>query len=236
MRAYTSYSVTSPRDAVEEKLQRIEEYTAGWHFGEGSPMDRGAMERVRQLHEIGKGLGLSAGVFPHEDGNVSIMFKAGNHYLEVLCRSDETYSLTLEEGDGHPFTLVKEEENVSLSSALKEIFALVKQEFLWDFSDSSIETNTTMNWDDSPLYALSMQPSIEMEPPYARPNVELASSMLIVSGDASPPNPSANIYLSGMETPRLWEILSFTGQYQPYHLTLRSQERKERTLIHATEI
>ncbi len=199
-------------------------------------MDPGAMGRVRQLHEVGKGLGLLADVFPHEDGDVSIMFKAGNHYLEVLCLSDETYSLTLEEGDGHPFTLVKEEENVSRPYVLKEIAALVKQEPLWNSSDSSIETTTATIWNDLHLYALSMEQSVEIEHLYARPNVELASSMLIASVAAPLPYPSANISLSGMDTPRLWEILSFTGHYQLYPLTLRSQERKERTLIHATEI
>ena len=249
MNTYISYSVTdrqidnkqdsissSLRETVEEKLQRIEGYTSGWHFGEGSPMSPGAMEGVRELHRVGKNLGLLADVFPHEDGDVSIMFKAGNHYLEVLCLPDETFSLTLEKGDGYPFTLVDENENVSWSDVLKEIDALVTQEPLWNSFDSSIQTSTAIFMDGSQPGALSIQQSVWMGPLCARTNVELVSLILTASVAASPPNPSANIFLSGMDTPGLLESPSCTGDYQPYLPTLTLQERKEPTLIHATEI
>ena len=110
---------------LRKKLQRIGGYTSGWHFGKGSPMDPRVMDNIYKLHRVGKTLGLLMDdVFPHEDGDVSIMFKAGNHYLEVLCLSDETFYLTLEKGDRYPFMLVKEKENASWLDVLKEIVAL----------------------------------------------------------------------------------------------------------------
>ena len=184
-------------------------------------MGPGAMSRVRQLHEVGKDLGLLADVFPHEDGDVSIMFKAGNHYLEVLCLPDETYSLTLEEGDGHPFTLVEEKENASWWDVLKELAALTTQESLWNFSDSSIPTCIAVVWDDSHQNAFAIPKSIGTGLLYRKLNVGSLSSILTASAAASPPNPSVDISLSGMDTPELLEFLSSTGDYQSYRPTLR---------------
>ena len=249
MSTYTYYSVTDLqrdnkqdstsfplRDTVEEKLQRIEGYTSGWHFGEGSPMDPGAMNRVRQLHRIGKALGLLADVFPHEDGDVSMMFKAGNHYLEVLCLPDATFSLTLEEGDGHPFTLVKEKENASWWDVRTELVAFTTQEPLWNFSDSFIPTGTARVSDGSHQNAFAIQQSIGTGLLCWETNEESLSSILTASAAASPPNPSVNISLSGMDTPELLGFLSSTGDYQSYLLASRWPERKEPTLTHATEI
>ena len=180
------------RDTVEEKLHRMEKLPPGWHFGEGVPISPDAIKSARQLYKIGKAHGFLVGVFPHEDGDVSIMFKAGNRYLEVLCLPDGTFSFTLEEGDGHPFALVREQENVPLSIILIELDALPIQESSCDSSDSFTPISTILISGDSPLYVLETQQSAGMIPRCQQARGESRSSMLTVSAADSPLNPSAN--------------------------------------------
>lgn len=209
-RAVTHSGIRPPEnDPIDEKLQRMEEFGSGWHFGEGSPMRPEAMHCARQLHKFGKAFNLVADVFPHEDGDVSIMFKADNQYLEVLCMPDMKFSLTLEEGAEHPFRLVKENEEATLSDVFTELFTFVKPESLCHFFDSFTLTNIAAVSDDLHRTAFAILRNMQTEPHYWKTNVGLVSLIPIAYGNAPHHDPSVNIFEPDTETPT-WSGFRFS--------------------------
>lgn len=199
----------SQKVSVEKKLQRMAEFQFGWHFGEGLPIRVEAMSAAHQLHKLGKALGLATDVFPHEEGDVSIMFKAStaNRYLEVLCLPDMKYSLTLEEGTKHPFTLIKENEKATLFDVLTELLSFPKPEALWNFSDSFILTNTVPISNDLHRSVSKTLDAILTEPSFQKTNAGSVSLTLIAYANTHHPNQSANTSWRNMDKPALLESL-----------------------------
>ncbi len=196
-------------DSVEEKLRRMEEFQFGWHFGDGLPIRTEAMRAAHQLHKLGKELGLVTDVFPHEEGDVSIMFKASkaDRYLEVLCLPDMKFSLTLEKGTKHPFALIKENDEATLSDVITELLSFPKLESLWNFSDSFIRTNTVTILDDLHRSVSRTLDAILMEPPFPKTNAGSVLLTLIAYANTHHPNQSANTSWRGMVKPALLESL-----------------------------
>ena len=162
------------RDPVEEKLNRIAGFSSGWHFGEGVPFPVAVLRQTRQLHQLGKVLSLEADVFPHEDGDVSIMFKSGNQYLEILSQPGERFSFTLEEGTKHPFTLMERKEDVSFSDVVGKLLTFARSESVWDYCDSFTLTNTATSIADLPLNVFATLHAEPMERRWKRGNAGLA--------------------------------------------------------------
>ena len=209
---------TTLKDPVEEKLGEIGKFRTGWHFGEGLPMRPESIKTARKLHKVGKALGLADGVFPHEDGDVSIMFKAeeANQYLEILCLPDMKFSLTLEEGRGHPFTLIKENEDVTFEDVLKELQSFAKTEILWLFSGLYTQTNTIMILNDLHQSASATPQDMLMEPLFRKANAESVSSIPHVYYNASPLNLSASILRPNTVLQEWSAVLLSIGNYPPY--------------------
>ncbi len=220
---------TLEQDLVEEKLERIGGFHSGWHFGEGFPMRSDAMHCARQLHKFGKALDLVADVFPHEDGDVSIMFKADDRYLEVLCLPDMKFSLTLERGTEHPFTLMKENkenEEATLADVFTELLTFAKPESLWNFFDSFALTNTVRLSDDLHPIAFGTLGDAPTEPLSQRTNVGSALSTPIAYGNASHLNLFANTSWRDMARPELSEGPLSTGDYPLYLPMSKWPEKK----------
>lgn len=208
----------SPPDAVEEKLERFKTLPPGWRFGEGAALRPETLSQARQLHQFGKILSLDADVFPHEDGDVSIMFKSGNQYLEIGCLPGEKFSLTLEEGTDHPFTLVTETEETSFSRVIEELLTFARSESLWNYCDFFTPPTTATIWADSPLIVFTTPPNESMEVLCQRINAGLVYSMQTVCVNALQLNLSANTLLRGMELPQLSENPFISG-FSPRYLT-----------------
>ena len=204
----------SPPDAVEEKLNRFGTFQPGWRFGEGAALRPDTLSKARQLHQFGKVLSLAADVFPHEDGDVSIMFKSGNQFLEIGCLPGEKFSLTLEEGTDHPFTLVTETEETSLSGAIGELLTFARSESLWDYCDSFIPPTTATVWADSPLIVFATPQNESMEVLCQRINAGLVYSMETACVTALQLNLSVNTLVKGMETPQL-SVNPFISGFSP---------------------
>ncbi len=223
-------------DPVEEKLDRIQGFSAGWHFGDGVPIRPDALLCVRYLYRSGKALNLVADVFPHEDGDLSVMFKMDTHYLEVLCLPDMKFSLTQEEGVAPPFTLVKELEEVPLADIYEELFKFAKLGYLWDFSDFSTRIDTVSLSNGLPLRASITPLTMLTEPHSQKMNAGLALSMLIAYASVPPPNRSANIFETSMEEPVWLESLSSIGLFPTSRPTSKWTEKMGLQKTHATEI
>jgi len=208
----------SPLDAVEKKLDQFKTFPPGWRFGEGAALRPETLSQARQLHQFGKILSLDADVFPHEDGDVSIMFKSGNQYLEIGCLPGEKFSLTLEEGAGHPFTLVTETEETSFSRVIEELLTFARSESLWNYCDSFTPPTTATVWADSPLIVFATLPNEPMEVLCQRINAGLVYSMQTVCVTALQLNLSVNTLLRGMETPQL-SVNPFISGSSPRYLT-----------------
>ena len=208
----------SEQDPVEEKLNRIGGFTSGWHFGEGVPLRPDTLRQTRQLYQFGKVLSLDADVFPHEDGDLSIMFKSGNQYLEIWCMPGRKFSFTLEEGTDHPFILLEENEEATFSNVIKELLTFARSESLWDYCDSFTLTNTATVSADLPLIVFATPRTDPMEPLWQRTNAELACSTLIAYVNALQINTSANTLWKNMEKPMLSVDLSISG-FSPIYPT-----------------
>ena len=227
--------VTWIEDPVHKKIRRMGTFRAGWHFGEGAPIRPDALHAVLTLYEIGKGLNLAADVFPHEDGDASIMFKTqtGTRYLEVLCLPEEQFSLTVEEGTTHPFDLVEEKEEASLLQVLTALRSFAGSESLWPFFDSYTPTDIAPNLGDSPLSVFKTPPATLLEPLGQETSVALASLRTTVFGKILLLSRSASILGKSTETQMQSEARSFTGAF------LRSPQKprlsqEERAWTHAT--
>ena len=199
----TSCAGESPPDVVEEKLNRFGTFPPGWRFGAGVALRHDTLSQARQLYQFGKVLSLEADVFPHEDSDVSIMFKSGNQYLEIGCLPGEKFSLTLEEGTDHPFTLVTETEETSLSGVIEKLLTFARSESLWDYCDSFIPPTTATVWADSPLIVFATPQNESMEVLCRRINAGLVYSMETACVTALQLNLSVNTLVKGMETPQL---------------------------------
>ncbi len=208
-------------DPVEEKLKRIERFTAGWHFGEGLPLDAGALRQTREIHQFGKALSLEADVFPHEDGDLSIMFKSGNQYLEIWCQPGGRLSFSIEEGMDHPFTLVTENKTASFSDVLTELLTFARSESLWDYCGSFTPISTAAVLTDSPLTVFAIPRVEKMENLCQRMNAELAYSTITACVSALQINISVNTFQKNMEELRLSENPHISGFSPIYQRELR---------------
>lgn len=188
------------RDPVEEKLNRIAGFSSGWHFGEGVPFPIAVLRQTRQLHQLGKFLSLEADVFPHEDGDVSIMFKSGNQYLEILTQPGESFSFRLEEGTKHPFTLMERKENVSFSDVIEKLLNFARSESLWDYYDSFTTLNTAENFTDLPRGAFAIPQNEQTEHLYQKGSVVLACLTINAYVSALQSNIFVNTFRKNMET------------------------------------
>ena len=198
-------------DLVHKKIHRMGTFHAGWHFGAGSPIRPDALHAVLKLYEIGKALNLVADVFPHEDGDASIMFKTGNRYLEVLCLPEKQFSFTVEEGTKHPFDLVEEKEEVSLPNVIKALLSFAGSESLWRFFDSYTPTSIAFNLGDSPLSVFKTPRATLTEHLGQETSRELASPMTTAFGNTLLSSLSASILGKSMEIRIPSEAQLFTG-------------------------
>ncbi len=190
----------SERDPVEEKLKRIAGFSSGWHFGEGESFPVAVLRQIRQLHQLGKVLSLEADVFPHEDGDVSIMFKGGDQYLEILSQPGGNFSFRLEEGTKHPFTLIERKEEVLLSDVIEKLLTFARSESLWDYCDSFTPTNTAASIADLPLNVFVTLPDAPTERRWKRMSAGLACSTLNAYVSALQSNIYVDTFRKNMET------------------------------------
>lgn len=85
---------------AEVQLKDFAKLPAGWHFGEGGPIDAERIDAARRIVTTMRLQGFrKIEAFPGPDGGVGLTAVHGKHIIELFVEPDDTFSITHEEGD-----------------------------------------------------------------------------------------------------------------------------------------
>lgn len=112
------------KDDITPKLIKFGNYKEGWHFGEGSIINRPVINKAIQLYNIASDYNLTYTTHALLDGGISITAYKNDNFLEILINRDLSFDLIYEIGIGIKYKTVFEKyeaDFVDLKSQLNRI-------------------------------------------------------------------------------------------------------------------
>jgi hypothetical protein len=130
---------------IEEKINSFADLPDGWDYGSGGPIDRNALEQARLWNFY-----LSSQAFDYTDafagseGKVTIVAGRGDHYIEVIIHTDQTYSVAYDYKRKQKFYRLRQ----SIGAAMQSVQEALGE--IWSASTSSIRESLTLAKINSP--------------------------------------------------------------------------------------
>jgi|AntRauTorcE11898_2_1112593.scaffolds.fasta_scaffold13109_2 hypothetical protein len=135
---YTS-GKTKLNDSIIEELNNYATLKEGWAYGEGKPINSDVIKKAEKVYKIGKYFIPTVNVFPGTNGLILVVFHQEEFSIETAVNEDLTIDLTVEQGLGFEYDIVRRENNISLKKVENILSNFKRSE--WNYSESFI-TNT----------------------------------------------------------------------------------------------
>lgn len=131
---------------TERKIKQFANYHDGWSFGRGLKFTNKVIEKSIEVFKMFHSYGfIETNAFPGENGEIMITAYKNNYCCEVVAYQDGSYDFIIEKDDEEVKCVDKANADL-IKQNIKEF----RDQFVWNSSESSTQSISTLNVKGSP--------------------------------------------------------------------------------------